>query len=460
MGRRYQPLSERQVRVLQWVADGCPAEVGADSSFKLTVYALADRGLVRVDRHRHSWSAAVTEGGRHYLETGTYDSQTDEKGAATGSDKGRRVRAPSKRDQRSRPRFQVSAADLVTELQSNEGTLTVQDPNLEVRSAYRSAISLATTGGVVPEGYVLRYSGRDHGDLLIRLVPHDEAAPVRIPLPAIGIPTNLDGAHDVVRNLRDNHPDLLDVGDSARPKALLILQAIAEECERRGYRFESGVIGKSTFLITVGDDVFSFSMLEEYERRSIPNSEELAAVKYEWQRARSTVQKVRSGRLVIRLNGWYYSASWADRKRWRLEDRLPQLFAHIDQAAKKMAEDRIRAERQRQERRRAWEAALEQAKKDYIADFNHRRLDSQVSDLSRAKELRRYAALIDDRATIMSNEDARRVHEWAAWTREQADMIDPLQQPGELRFVIPEDIGASEVDSFMPRGMNAWRPPE
>lgn len=43
-----------------------------DSSYKVSVYALATQGLATVDRRRGSWSAELTDDGRLYLEHGHY----------------------------------------------------------------------------------------------------------------------------------------------------------------------------------------------------------------------------------------------------------------------------------------------------------------------------------------------------------------------------------------------------
>jgi hypothetical protein len=73
----------------------------------------------------------------------------------------------------------VSPADLVTELPAKNGALTVTDFAAGVRAAYRSAISRSINDGLVPDGHLLRHKGRDHGDLVIRLLPRDEAELVR-----------------------------------------------------------------------------------------------------------------------------------------------------------------------------------------------------------------------------------------------------------------------------------------
>ena len=54
----------------------------------------------------------------------------------------------------------MSPTELVAELQSSEGALTVPDPALEVRAGDRRAISSAITDGLAPDGYMLRHKGR------------------------------------------------------------------------------------------------------------------------------------------------------------------------------------------------------------------------------------------------------------------------------------------------------------
>lgn len=159
--------------------------------------------------------------------------------------------------------FSMSPEDLVAELQSSDGVLNVPDPESEVRAGYRRAISKAITDGLVPDGYVLRHKGRDRGDLVVRLLSRDESAPAREQLLLIPVPESLDAAFDAVLKLRDHRPELLDIEASSRQRALLILQTIAEECDRRGYGFSPGSEGHSTSQIGVGEIVFAFAMFEE-----------------------------------------------------------------------------------------------------------------------------------------------------------------------------------------------------
>jgi len=287
---RFAPLSPRQVEILRWVAGGCADGVWPDSRYKVTVYALADRGLVTVSRRRDSWRTAITDQGRYYLDRGTYQGTQVPGPVRPGASA---AAAPS-----AAWASPVTAQSLLAELQSG-GPVTVPDPPGAVRAAYRRAISRAITEGLVPDGYGLRHTGRDRGDLVIRLAPLEDAPPRRQPLPPIPVPETLEGCHDAIAALRES-TGLLGVSDAARPRALLIAQAIAGECSRRGYRFGLRDDGQASFQINAGQERFCFTVEEEVERREVADPQKLAAAKYPWQRIPSVVAQVPSGRLLLR----------------------------------------------------------------------------------------------------------------------------------------------------------------
>jgi excisionase family DNA binding protein len=70
---RRQPLNERQLEILQWVADGYPADRYEGDLHKHTARALENRRLVRVARKGGVWTAELTDEGRFYLDHGRYD---------------------------------------------------------------------------------------------------------------------------------------------------------------------------------------------------------------------------------------------------------------------------------------------------------------------------------------------------------------------------------------------------
>lgn len=68
----HQRLTDRQVEILRWIADGCPERSWPDETHKHTARALQSRGLAEVSRRRKVWAATITEAGKYYLEHGTY----------------------------------------------------------------------------------------------------------------------------------------------------------------------------------------------------------------------------------------------------------------------------------------------------------------------------------------------------------------------------------------------------
>lgn len=183
--------------------------------------------------------------------------------------------------------------------------------------------------------------------------------------------------------LRDS-PDLLDVSGDARQRALQIAEAIAAECSRRGYGFGLREDGEPSFQITVGEDPFCFTLSEELERREVADAEKLAAARYAWQRIPASLRQVPSGRLVLRLGSGYGSVSWADRKRWTLDQKLPAVFKEVADRASPQAEERIRKEAERKQRREAWEEAVPRARHAYIDQLNQDRLRKQAARSSEA----------------------------------------------------------------------------
>ncbi|MCX6395661.1 MAG: hypothetical protein NTV23_04185 [Propionibacteriales bacterium] len=453
MARRFPPLTERQVEVLQWISDGCPDGVWADFTYKRTSYALAERGLAEVDRRRGSWSARTTSGGEHYLSHGAY--RTDPIVAATRPSQAHATTS-SKQGTTRNGRYEVDAVELIADLQrAEDGAITVTDPAASVRAGYRSALSQAVNTGLVPDGYKLTYTGRDRGDLVIRLLPHDNEPPAEA-LPPIRIPESLRGAADAVVHLKAA-PELLAVSNDMRPRALRILAGIAGECTGRGWTFAQRPDGEPTFQITVTEVEFVFCLFEEIERRDVPIAEELDGAKYEWQRVRSSVQQVHSGRLALRLGERYSTITWADRKRWTLDDKLPQMFEHLRTTAVDVLAARERQARDLEERTRAWEKAVESARKAYVAQVNRDQLHEQLADRDSAVRMRAYAA--DLEASRGGEADRGVLVEWVEWIRAEADRVDPLLHPKRLGKRTPPEVRSTDLEPFMPRGMSPWRPP-
>jgi hypothetical protein len=65
------PINARQLKVLRWIAGGCPDGVMKDA-YKTTAIALQGRRLVTVSRKGGGWRAELTDVGSQCLRHGTY----------------------------------------------------------------------------------------------------------------------------------------------------------------------------------------------------------------------------------------------------------------------------------------------------------------------------------------------------------------------------------------------------
>ena len=60
-------LNDKQLTVLQWIADGCPPEIMTGTTHKISAAALRSRDLVRISGTGSRWRAEITEAGCAYL---------------------------------------------------------------------------------------------------------------------------------------------------------------------------------------------------------------------------------------------------------------------------------------------------------------------------------------------------------------------------------------------------------
>lgn len=238
--RRWDPLNERQLSLLQCIGDGDdlsgPDGVGQRNSAR----ALQDRGLVDVSRKGGVWRARVTDAGRFYLAHGHHPEQP----ATQASQSRPPSRAPSPlprgRDAsmavasdtdgisptRAAPTPAVKRAEkLMDRLREEGGTLRIETPSESTRASYRRALHAAKQYNLVPAGFHLKYTGRDSGDIVVRLCKDsdpDDADWNRIRLNARRDTTD----PTLVFTALENDPASLDVTESCIPRALSLIHAL------------------------------------------------------------------------------------------------------------------------------------------------------------------------------------------------------------------------------------------
>lgn len=283
----------------------------------------------------------------------------------------------------------------------------------------------------------------------------DAAKPA--PVPKVEVPKVVTEVSDVVRALVGRMQ--LAVTEPTMERALQILQAIANECAKRGWSLELDNRDDRRFQITTTECSFELLLREELVDAELPDSDTLAAAKYPWQRVPMHVSKIGSGRLTLQLGQYYRTRSWSDRSRWRLDDKLGALFVELDNRVADAADKRREREADLLRRQHAWDEAAAAAKQAYVFDLNRRRLSDQVGAHRRAQELRAYANHLNDVADGVADAVGESIRRWQRFARAEADRIDPTRHTDRLGYLEPDTVSADDFAPFMPKGMNAHRRP-
>jgi hypothetical protein len=188
------------------------------------------------------------------------------------------------------------------------------------------------------------------------------------------------------------------------------------------------VSGRHAQRFVVGEE------LEEAELLTIPAELEGQKQKhYSWQRVPLEVRSVPSGRLVLELpdDSKFRGRRrrWADRKRWRLEDKLPEVLAELDWRRDLVAEHQAQTDRARATRHGRWAAAMAEARELFLEDYRRQALLEQVGDWTEALSILAYCDALNEMAQG-ETDPGRRVElvAWSTWARSHAEALDPLRR--------------------------------
>nr|WP_157554198.1 hypothetical protein [Herbidospora sakaeratensis] len=446
--RRWAKLNERQIATLRRIADG-ESVTAKDSDLARTVYALRDRGLISIPRTNGIWIAEVTEAGRFYLANGCYQG-TSALTSPTASSKSKSGRAADLKLQTPH----ALAVELIKRLQKGGGTLHVQDLDEATRALHRRALDAAKRHGLIPEGFRLLHTGRDRGDLILRL--EDEAHPDgtdwnRVRLSARDLITD---PQELANWLREDRRSI-DVTDAMIGRALEVVGALAEGLLPRGHSVGVSRRGKPRGLHAhARGHQYALSIKEELDRVPRVYTEEDLRSRglYAWQRVTPEYDEVPSGRLRLELGEGSGLQCWADDKRSRLEDKVRTVVNAIERLSEADQQARLareEAQRQRDEKWRRQEeeqrrqAAARQEERDRElaqaadqAQEEHRRraFGQALEGWASAAAIREFCLGLEALAATLPEQEAT-IAQWVTWAREQADHMDPLNTPSVLTEV-------------------------
>lgn len=407
-------LTLAQIDVLRWVADGCPEEGEPDYHRRISVGALKRRGLVTTKGRGQSWSAAITEDGRDYL-----------------------AKADSPQAPEPRQGNVSVTQQLVDDLIAAGGSLTVaRADGYPGRVDFRRRAEMAERHGKVPPGKRIVVSSLGYHELKIELVDapvgtYREVAPVPVP-------ERVAKYHSAVAAFRDDKRRH-EVSRALLPRALLVMQALAIEAERRGYTaatVKDSSSGRYHDVVWSGPTHGHIAVEVDGVATALRVFEEgLGTRSYFAERdtsftrgpgaARSTpalaeYERGATGRLALAVVS-YPQRSWADRKRWKLKDKLPEVLREIEVRAAEERHRQREAEARRQAEQRRWQEELGRARERH---YDQRRIDAITAESDawrRAEQIRAYC----DAVVARYGEDEEPA-EWVAWARDFADRLDPL----------------------------------
>lgn len=423
-------INEKQLAVLRWIADGSPDGVMADYTHRISAVALRARSLVTISGRGNTWTAQITPEGRALL-----DSQGRPTAHAPDA-------AARRSDTTGLPDRLPVAEQLVADVIAAGGTLRVPDETAAGGVSYRQRAYAAQRFGKVPPGKHLTVSRRD-GEFEIRL---RDGAPASEPdgTSEVPVPARVSRYHPVARQFRDR-TQIHEVSRAALPRAVRIVQALCVEAERRGHTIacaepRRGERGRQAWSgatdgqlhVTISGHTYRLRITEKgvgqrgpWERIRHAREED----PFGWRRSRpEAYDKHATGQLDITLDGYARSgrpARWGDRKRWKLEDRLGNLLHELDTRAAEDEQRRIDADREREERQRRWEAAVERAKHAFVADHRIKVLRARVQAWQEADAIRAYCDAVEERhgSDLIDDPDAAA---WIILAREHADLAQGL----------------------------------
>lgn len=319
-------LTEQQVEILRWIAEGSPSGVMEGGSYRISAAALRRKGLVTISGRAAGWSARVTERGRAYLE---------------------RVDGPEPPQPR-QANLSVTQ-QLVDDVMAAGGSLRVPRRGWGGNEGvdYRHRALLAQRYGKVPPGKRLDVTVVDDElEIGLRAAPRGGG---RAELVEVAVPEKVGRYHSAARPFREDRA-AHEVSRAQLRRATRIVHAVAVEAERRGWSvqaspaaeddFEPRSLKEGCLRISAAEHDFGLRVYERGVRARGPWERQVEhfrdnAARWDWidrgDGPSGPYDADATGELNLELQvsrPLLFSgrqSRWGDRKSWVLEERLAHL---------------------------------------------------------------------------------------------------------------------------------------
>ena len=356
---------------------------------------------------------------------------------------------------------------LVDALRSLEGgTLWIREPTEQMRRAYRRAVHAAKKNSLFPDGFVLLHTGRDRGDIVLRLctaADMDDSAWNSIRSKVANETTIVS---EIVAVLAENQGGLRVVDDSLLPAAVELGRRLIETARARGHRIS--LYRGRLVLQPVGGSRRDVYIQQEYDRVAhVATAQETQRARRDpWTHKIPEFDSVPARRLQVFMN---YEGNKRDR--WEAipesgnAEHVVRIFEEIEAGIRERAERFAAWKRQyevEQQRRRAkeqeqhqrWSAAMAEARGQATTSLRAAVFESAFEAWLRARDLRDFCAQLRS-LPARSPAEQRNVSAWVEWGLATADDIDPTVGEATLANT-PFDV-RPEPDDLRPF-LDQWSP--
>jgi hypothetical protein len=218
-------------------------------------------------------------------------------------------------------------------------------------------------------------------------------------------------------------------------RALLIFDALLKECVVRGYTVTSGP------TITIQSHAIKLGIHEPVDTKTEPDEETDLSKPYEFGHSRVKSTRTPSGRLVLAITdgrGYWASGArhtWRDTEKRRIEECLSKVLITLieiaEMARRHAEEEKLRAERAREEAVRRAEAEKQRAERYKLYKAEKKRLEhllQQSDDYCRSRELRELVDAVRRQHETKAPIDPKsEIAVWIDCATLQADRLDPLK---------------------------------